>query len=109
MAVSATLLRETAAILRDFQARIEKLGPETLRLRGESFGAWARKRYRLAVVLVQLEAAAEPPAGVASGAVLDDLADDAITTLREQLAQLHQQHPESCEGEACPCRRPGNP
>ncbi len=51
-----SLLHELAVIMRDYAERIEKLGLETLRLRGESFGE-ERKRRRIDLVLELLEAA----------------------------------------------------
>ncbi len=51
----SSLLRELAAILRDYQARIVRLGPETLRMRGESFEQWEGKRRRIDLVRELLE------------------------------------------------------
>ncbi len=42
-----TLLRVLAAVLRDYQDRIDRIGAETFRLRGESFDAWEGKRRRV--------------------------------------------------------------
>lgn len=67
---------ELAAILRDYEERIEKLGPETLRLRGESFAEWESKRRRTHVYLELLEVAAEGrplPIAFQEEALLDDL------------------------------------
>ncbi len=54
-----SLLRELGAILRDYQDRIDRIGAETFRLRGESFADWERKRKRIRLVLEVVQWAAE--------------------------------------------------
>ncbi len=124
-----TLLCELRTILADYTFRMEHIGPEMFRLRGESFQEWARKRRRVALCLELLDKAiaafdagrfdellhevAEAPErhvplellGPAPGpgnlarVVVADLA-----RLQDRLARLHQEWPEQCPGEGCPCR-----
>jgi hypothetical protein len=121
-----SLLRELAAILRDYQERIDRIGPEAFRLRGEAFEAWDRKRQRIALVLTLLEEAAEVlarhgtdedlevlarevarapdvPVPVSPG-TLQRLVEADVASLRGRVARLHREHPEKCPGAGCPCR-----
>ncbi len=123
-----SLLRELRAVLADYQARIDRIGPETFRLRGESFDAWERKRRRIRLCLALLTEAVEaddrgaldkllrevvaaperhiPPEvlGETWPAALDRVAEANVAALREHLARLHRERPAACEGEGCPCR-----
>lgn len=52
-----SLLRELAGILRDYQHRIDTVGAEAFRLRGEPFVQWDRKQHRIRLCLELLEKA----------------------------------------------------
>ncbi len=54
-----SLLRELRAILADYVARIDRIGAEAFRLRGESFETWDLKQRRVRVALRLLEQAVE--------------------------------------------------
>ncbi len=123
-----TLLRELAAILRDYLGRIDRIGPETFRLRGESFEAWDLKQRRVRVALHLLERAVEafetqpdlsaeelarevartPEVPLPKG-TLGRLVEEDIARLHARLVELHREHPEKCEGAGCPCRAPASP
>lgn len=69
-----SLLHEVTEILLDYRRRLNRLGPETFRLRGESFAAWEQKRRRLDLVLELLQAAAGPQRPMRLNDVLRELA-----------------------------------
>ncbi len=71
---------ELAAILRDYQEWIDRLGPETFRLRGEALVTWERRRKRIPLVLDVLERAAEVMASASGDEELKALASDLART-----------------------------
>ncbi len=102
-----SLVREVAAILRDYQDRIDRLGPETLRLRGEDHREWERKRRRIRLCLGLIEAAAAE--GRPTSGMLAEVAAANVAALREHLARLHRENPVACQGQHCPCRPEARP
>lgn len=76
----SSLLVELAAILRDYQECIDRLGPETFRLQGESLVSWVRRRERIPLVLDVLERAAEVMASASGDEDLKALASDLART-----------------------------
>jgi hypothetical protein len=77
-----TLLAEVLEVLRDYRRRVNRIGAETFRLRGETHAAWEARRHRLDLVAELLErlvatdrpAAGAPLARVKLDRVLRELA-----------------------------------
>jgi hypothetical protein len=48
------MLREVEEVLRDYRERLNRIGPEAFRLRGETHAAWEAQRRRLDDLLERL-------------------------------------------------------
>lgn len=103
------LLRQLRTILADYLFRVEQLGPEAFRLRGESLQDWERNQRRVALALSVLDATVEGRIGRGLGergtpqSVLRAMAQERLDHLRRRLAALHAREPGLCQGVGCPC------